>query len=226
MTTETAPPAASAEHVGMLIPWYANDTLSAAERQSVERHTALCADCRASLEHEQRLAELLRARNETVDCAPQSGWARLAARLDEPKKATRTPDAVAAATAPRARGRMFVYLQLARAAAVAVLALALFFFVTDRDSPAYRTLTHPDPGIAPDVPTLRVAFAPATPSPRIRALLKQVDGTIRSGPSAQNVYTVELARSATSSAGTLRQAADWLRAQPEVLLAEPIGSSR
>lgn len=223
MKAVTTPPADSREHVEMLIPWYANGSLTAGERHEVERHLAECDQCRTALALEIRSAALMRENHETLECAPQSGWAQLAARLGEPGKAA--PAVVAAPAAPargQPLGRVFVLLA-AQAAAIAALAFALFFLVIGRSSDGYRTLTQPEASVARDAPALRVVFADATSSASIRALLAHVHGTIRSGPSGQNVYTIELTPTAAAPAWNPDEAARWLRGQPQVLLAEPIG---
>lgn len=53
-----------AEHIGDLLPDYLNDALPPAARAHVEAHLSACADCRAALIAEQRLAAAMRARAE------------------------------------------------------------------------------------------------------------------------------------------------------------------
>jgi anti-sigma factor RsiW len=212
------------QHVDLLIPWYANGSLGVAERAAVDQHIEECHQCRTTLELEQRLTTLMREHRETLDCAPQSGWARLAARLDERGEPRADADSASGVrSARRARRGSFALVQAAQAAAVAALGIALFVLLDGRQGARYHTLTEPDTTLARGIPALRVVFADTTSSARVRALLSHVNGTIRGGPSAQNAYTIELSRSATTAALSPEEATVWLRAQPEILLAEPIG---
>jgi hypothetical protein len=155
----------------------------------------------------------------TLDCAPQSGWNRLAAQLD-----AHTPHSGDTSVPPRRRrlagNRLVRAVLVSQAAAIAGLGIALVHLLDERADNSYRTLSNVEQ-TAPSVgPTLRVVFADDTSSERLRTLLEPVGGTIRSGPTANSVYTIELRKSGTAAA------LEWLRTQPEVLFAEPVGAAR
>jgi len=121
----------------------------------------------------------------------------------------------------RVGGRRLVpALLVLQAAAIAGLGIALVHLLDERADNSYRTLSDVEQ-TAPTVgPTLRVVFADATSSERLRTLLEPIGGTIRSGPTTNSVYTIELQKSGTAAA------LEWLRTQPEVLFAEPVGAAR
>jgi anti-sigma factor RsiW len=202
------------EHVEALIPWYVNGTIAAADRVRVEQHLSECAACRASLELEARIASRVSARSDATG-DPQAGWARLASRTGLTASAERPPRA--------GHSRSLRWVVLAQAAAIAVLAFAVLALVTERTRSDYRTLMQPAAVL--EGPVVRVVFADDTSSARIRALLDHVHGTIRSGPTQNKLYTIELSPDGTADAPGPIEAAHWLRAQPEVLFAEAAAES-
>jgi hypothetical protein len=131
-------------------------------------------------------------------------------------------------------------LLLAQAAAIAAIAFALLNVLEEVNAPRYRTLTESSTPIAASASTLRVVFADDATSARIQGLLDRIGGTISAGPTASNVYTVELSHSASRSEGgnspreihgasitrvmTAEEAAQWLRGQTGVRFAEPVGA--
>lgn len=209
----TMPPVAGDEHVEALIPWYVNGTLGSADTQRVQRHLQECEQCRASVELETKIAGLVREHRDTLDCAPQSGWSRLVAQLD-----ARSSVSHAQAVPPRSGKRLIPALLIAQAAAIAGLGIALVYLLDARTDSSYRTLSDAAETAPAAGPTLRVVFAEDTSTEKLRTLLEPIGGTIRSGPTANSVYTIELQQSGTAAA------LQWLRTQPEVLFAEPVGA--
>jgi hypothetical protein len=218
MNSNTTPPLASDGHVETLLPWYVNGTLETADSQRVQRHLEGCEQCRVSLQFESRIAGLVNDHRDTLDCAPQSGWNRLAAQLD-----ARQPLSPSVSMPPRLRHRaggkrLLPTLVVLQAAAIAGLGIALVQLLDQRSDNSYRTLSEVAPSQAAVAPTLRVVFADDTSSATLRTLLEPIGGTIRSGPTANSVYTIELQKAGTAAA------LEWLRTQPEVLFAEPVGA--
>jgi hypothetical protein len=218
MNSNTTPPLASDGHVETLLPWYVNGTLETADSQRVQRHLEGCEQCRVSLQFESRIAGLVHDHRDTLDCAPQSGWNRLAAQLD-----ARQPLSPSVSMPPRLRHRaggkrLLPTLVVLQAAAIAGLGIALVQLLDQRSDNSYRTLSEVAPSQAAVAPTLRVVFADDTSSATLRTLLEPIGGTIRSGPTANSVYTIELQKAGTAAA------LEWLRTQPEVLFAEPVGA--
>lgn len=218
--SNTTPPLASDGHVETLLPWYVNGTLRTADSQRVQRHLESCEQCRVSLQLESRIAGLVHDHRDTLDCAPQSGWNRLAAQLD-----ARQPHSSAVSMPPRLRHRaggkrLLPTLVLLQAAAIAGLGIALVQLLDQRSDNSYRTLSDVAPTQSAVAPALRVVFADDTSSATLRTLLEPIGGTIRSGPTANSVYTIELQKAGAAAA------LKWLRTQPEVLFAEPVGAPR
>jgi hypothetical protein len=218
MNSNTTPPLASDGHVETLLPWYVNGTLETADSQRVQRHLEGCEQCRVSLQFESRIAGLVHDHRDTLDCAPQSGWNRLAAQLD-----ARQPLSPSVSMPSRLRRRaggkrLLPTLVVLQAAAIAGLGIALVQLLDQRSDNSYRTLSDVAPTQAAVAATLRVVFADDTSSATLRTLLEPIGGTIRSGPTANSVYTVELQKAGTAAA------LEWLRTQPEVLFAEPVGA--
>ena len=116
--------------------------------------------------------------------------------------------------------RLVPTLLVLQAATIAALGIALMQLLDQRTDASYRTLSDVEQTTPAGAPTLRVVFANDTSVERLRMLLEPIGATIRSGPTANGVYTIEVQK-AGAAAGL-----DWLRTQPEVLFAEPIGAPR
>jgi hypothetical protein len=230
----TVLPSEADGHVEAELPWYVNATLDAADRAYVEEHLASCARCRASYDLERRLAGILKTSRDTLEYAPQSGWTQLAPRLAGSSLASAShsveaPGPSAKTSPPEARGRrrlspLIAGILLAQAAAIGILSFLLMQLITVYDSADFRTLTQPYTVVsAPERATIRIVFAEETSAAQIGSLLHDVGGTITAGPSAAGVYTISLQNAASSTSDNAAYAADWLRAQPGVLFAEPVG---
>jgi len=208
------------EHVETLLPWLVNGTLGASERQLVEQHLAACAQCRASHALELKLADGLVEHHDSLDCAPQSGWNRLAAQLDYSKP--RAPSGKRPRGRYRMGGRrMLSALLVVQAAVIALLGFALVQMIGRAE---YRTLSDAvTPAATGGAAMARVVFAEDTSNIRLREILQHVGGNIRNGPSAKGVYTISLGEEAVNRRAAPGEAElAWLRGQPEVLFAEPV----
>ncbi len=64
-----------------LLPWYANGTLTAAERAKVEVHLAQCARCRRELQEIQQIKELVALSVESVPEPSEEMFARTIERI-------------------------------------------------------------------------------------------------------------------------------------------------
>ena len=217
------------EELELLLPWYVNGTLEAAERAALDDHLAGCARCRAELAREEGLAAALRAAEDVAPAPHPAQLARLLGRLDGEPRAERLPRLAALWAGTPRPVRWAV-------AAQALLVLALAAATGWRaggvdparetaavETPAaeFRTLadTTPEtPAAAPAGATrLRVLFAEETSARAVRGILERVGGRIVDGPSPLGVYTVEVP--AGPAADPLEVVLDHLRAQPEVRFA-------
>ena len=217
------------EELELLLPWYVNGTLEAAERAALDDHLAGCVRCRAELAREEGLAATLRAAEDVAPAPHPAQLARLLGRLDGEPRAERLPRLAALWAGTPRPVRWAV-------AAQALLVLALAAVTGWRaggadparetaavQTPAaeFRTLadTAPEaPAAAPaGAARLRVLFAEETSARAVRAILQRVGGRIVDGPSPLGVYTVEVP--AGPAADPLEVVLDHLRAQPEVRFA-------
>jgi|GEM_PF-1405835 len=236
------------ELVADLLPWHANGTLGAADREIVEAHVALCAECQTTLALERRIVESVRAPRGNVEQSPHAGWQKLAAEIDAggtskhgphggampgaapPSSVSNDPvsshgrEISARPAQPRARRRLswagILGIAVAvQAAAIAVMAVALLQNRRAAEQPRFRTLSSEDPTLAFSGALVRIAFDPAVHDDGARDLARQVGGRVIAGPSPENVYTFAFAAAGT---GDIEQKVQSLRRQEHVLLVERV----
>lgn len=210
-----------------LLPWYANGTLEAAERRSVEEHLAECDVCREELGRCQTFgAEVRRAEV----AAPAPHPKQLERLLEQVEEIEATPRAVTGLANPWRRLSALVAvsprgvrgLLAAQLAALFVLAAVLAWQA--RSTPAtFHTLSEA-PAVAPAATAqLRVVFTPQTREEEMRKLLFEIRGHIVAGPSPLGVYTIEVA--AGDGADPVSVVLQHLRSSPAVSFAEPLRRS-
>jgi anti-sigma factor RsiW len=208
-----------------LLPWLLNGTLEGEEAQQVEQHLQECPACRSELE----CLNVLRSDYVESDLAPEAkaAFARLRPRLmDEATPASRAPRRPAS----RGKGRQTTIpgWATARLAPIPVwvkLALTVQFALVvglgwqvlqpDRSGLAYHTLS------AAGMPeraagSLVVVFDPNSPQREVARILHGTGGRVVDGPTASNGYVVAVPD------GALNVALNRLRAEPAVVLAEPL----
>jgi hypothetical protein len=226
------------------LPWLVNETLGADERRDVELHLATCTRCRASLEAERSLAKLFSTPRDNVDVAPHAAWRTLESRLDgaaqQPSPAgALTGDAGPApqpatpgrpgATHVRGRGRgrgrdwrarpALMWIVAAQAAAIAGLTLLLWRVSVQPQEASFRTLSSSPALPAPAGITIRIALERNATPAEVQSLAAGIAARVVTGPDARGIATLALPQDAAGSADS---AVQWLRAQPRVLLAEPV----
>jgi hypothetical protein len=208
-----------------LLPWLANGTATTAERRHAEAHLAECAECRAELVREQRLAAGL-ARLGVPGPDLHQGLDRLMQRLDQA--------APVAPLRPWPGGRAGGGAQIRLSTAVLLGGLQLALVAAGAawwlraGAPggsasgaegAYQTLTQPaGPGAA--APALRVVFDATQPVAAVQALLVNHGLVIVNGPTEAGVFTL-----APATARPPRDPDDLaadLRASPAVAFAEAL----
>jgi hypothetical protein len=193
------------EDVQRLLPWYVTDRLDPAERAGVAAHLETCADCRAELAIERRLAAAVAGQRDEV--APD--WNRFAARLDAQPQTPprrRTRDAFAGLRRAAGRPGTLRWVVAAQFAAVAVLGGAL---VAERRPGAYQALG--------DQAEMRggnalVMFDAGMSEAAFRRTLQARRARLVDGPTAAGAYVLDLPE------GELVR----LRGDAGVTMAEPI----
>lgn len=228
-----APPYGSreCERVTELLSWYANDTLGAADRETVESHTQSCEACRTTLAIERRIVDSIRSPRDNVEPSHHAGWQKLAAKLDHPgarPAAVAVEPEVLPASTPVRRRRLNWFATLGaavavQAAVIAVMAVALVRYQQAEVAPRFHTLSTADPTLASAEggQLVRVAFDSTVDESEARTVAQSLSGRIMAGPSPENVYTFELTSSA-SSAANLENKVSGLRRRAHVLLVEPV----
>jgi anti-sigma factor RsiW len=198
------------DEVQRLLPWLVNGTLAADEAERAEQHLAECAECRADLLVEQKLAHEVARLPVNVE----AGWEGMARRLD----AEPILHALPKASLWRRRVPLgwAVASPLAAAAAMALIVIN----VTPRQpvDQQYRALGAA--GIAQSA-NLVVLFAPDTQEHDMRAALAAAGARMVDGPTETGAYLLRVD-------GARRELAlKQLRDNGAITLAEPIdGAAR
>ena len=198
------------------LPWLLSGTLAGAEGEAAQAHLQACTACQADLASLRRLRDAAQAPD--PQCDPERALARLMARIDTPDSAS-----VDAAGPPGPRlappdaandPRWLCRVAIAQCGAIVLLA-ALLAWPEGRDD-AWRGL-----GAAP-VPQgeVVVMFRPDTPERELRRIVRAGGARIVAGPTVTDAWVLALPRE--QSASLLAR----LRAEPAVLLAEPLGGER
>ncbi|HWD66694.1 MAG TPA: zf-HC2 domain-containing protein [Caulobacteraceae bacterium] len=190
----------------LLLPWHVSGALDEAEQARVEAHLADCAECRAELALERRLA------TEVVAMSPQSepAWEAMRRRLAQPARrrtrpARRNPARHAAKIA-------LPWLGWAVAAGVMMI-LGVQAVLPPRPAPVYHALA-----AAPDHAGVNVAviFKPQTTVAEIHSILDASQARVADGPTATDAWLLNIPMQERDAA--VRR----LRASPDVLAAEPL----
>lgn len=212
------------QEVWSLLPWLANGRATPAQRQRAQAHLRVCADCRAELAREERLAHALAL---PAAAAPDAerGLQRLLQRLDQPDQAD-----PAAPLPGRWRALAGTRLGLGAVATLGLAELALVGALVlwwvggpawqPPDASPYRTLTQPEPGGA-EGPRWRVVFQEQRTVHELQALLRTQGLAIVAGPSEAGVFTLA-AETAPRTAREADAVAARLRQSPLVRFAEAV----
>jgi anti-sigma factor RsiW len=206
----------SAEHRAAqeTLPWLANGTLDDEQQDRLRAHLRACARCRDDLD----LLHALRAAGPgpAPDCDPERAWARMLPRLD----AAPVPAAAPAPAAPaRWRERIAAndrsWLRRAVALQCGLIAVLAALLLRPDDGAAYRGL-----GASTAVQSgILVVFRPDTPERELRRIVRASGARLVGGPTAADAYLLG-PLDGGDPAGTLQR----LRAEPAVVLAEPLGA--
>lgn len=194
-----------------LLPWLANGSLAAHERDALEEHVRDCLVCRRELRDQQQLRAAVLAQP-TVHFSPESGFDKLLPRLDEQT----TP------AAGRSRSRWtpaFASFAFVGAAAAVLVAALVWLAIPPGTRPAagdYRTLASP----ADAARELDVVFVDSITAAQMQAVLGEIGGEITAGPSKIGRYRVRLT-GRTLTRKELDDLAERLEADPRVRLAAP-----
>jgi hypothetical protein len=197
--------------ISALLPWYVNGTIGEHERDRLESHLILCADCRDELAQERCIYRSMTAET-AVEYMPAASLKRLQARLDGVAAAAYADPRVELPAARNPGGRRSMAWQGLMAASVAVMAVALSLLAADRwmrlrahtSAPDYYTVTTPAPHAQGEV--IRAVFSPTITLVELQAILDEAQLRIISGPTEAGVYSLAAnsRRPVSSSLAVLR----------------------
>lgn len=249
MTPAMDSPSLSHRQTWDLIPWIVNDSATTADRERIEEHLQTCVDCRDEYAFQSQLHAGM-TMHSTSQPDPQPAFRRLLARIDGERSddcVIPDPDVHATQQAPDLRqgfstlrrSRWTRYQAHALGAAIIVQAVGLVLLGAlllgrDRapDSNArYETLSRTS--AAAETATIRFVPMPTLSVGAMQAILAEAKVRIVESNQGSSIYglapdpgspsaetTTTRAERATKTAVALAR----LRAQPGVLLAEPIAS--
>jgi len=210
----------------MMLPWAVTGRLEGDDSLQVREHLAGCAECRAELESERRLAARLNA-DDNLEYAPAASLQKFMAMLEradsEPSPTTSGDPVPRSTAAPVRSARRWFSLQPLMVAVTAMQSAAIILLGILVARPfvpaAYTTLAEPAP--LPSRPALHVMFAPELTVGELPALLGRAGAEIASGPAESGVYTLVLGHGRSADA-----ALSVLRSDARVRFAEPVPESR
>ena len=215
------------------IPWYVNGTVDVAEASRLRAHLDACAQCRSDYEAQARLFAAMQA-DTTLVFAAEPSFQKLMARIGTDEDAAWPVAGQLPPAAEDPQPRVIVSRQAPRgalrwlAAAVVLEGLGLCFGVwawhsqVARPGPAYATLTSAAPSYR-DSPRIRIVFRPGLSLQGLGAILRDAHAHIIDGPTDSNVYTLGFTGGEVSP-GVVERRSAALRANADVLFAEPVGA--
>jgi hypothetical protein len=200
------------------LPWLLSGTLGGAEGEAAQAHLAACAFCRADLAQLRRLRDAVAIPD--PQCDPERALGRLIERIEAPgqvapNRAATAPGAPLLSKLRRAANdpRWLRRAALLQCGAIVLLAALLAWPGAAVDG--YRGL-----GAAPTVGAQAViVFRPETPERELRRIVRADGARIVGGPTVTDAYVLAFPE------GLAAPLLARLRAEPAVLLAEPLGSA-
>lgn len=177
----------AAHPAALLLPAFANGTLSGAERSYVTEHLALCAQCRRELEECQRLGAELREVYAGEGAPSPAVWRTVRGHVARERPGIRwlaTLDNALRALLRPSFAPTFALLLL-----VAQFGLLAWIFGGAERNVTGEVTTR---SVAPAGMRVRVALQPQASAADVASLLRELRGRIVDGPDANGFYVVEL----------------------------------
>jgi hypothetical protein len=208
-----------------LLPWLANGRIQASDREWVEAHVAVCAECRAEVAAQRMMATAMNRDGSSPEAAgtdEQRSFNRLWARIEASESAS--PASVATGGVPQASRSSRTVRWLAAAVIIQGFGLALFGFNALRaPAPGADIVTVADaPASRLNAPAVRVVFAPDASITTINTLLAHQGLTIVAGPGTAGNFTAELSADAVASGASAASVAEVISKDPNVSFAQPV----
>lgn len=209
-----------------LLPWFANERLSAIDTRRVDEHLRDCELCRAELALQRRLREAIRAEDAVV-LAPQRSFQKLMQRIDDEgeqqddERHEQSHPAVSRAPTSRFARVPRWFAVAAGFQAIVIAALIATLWSQSQElltAPRFATLT--SPSSVAQGPVIRVVFESRVTVDEINELLRSIEAHIVAGPSEAGVYTLQLVAEAPSTR-QVEQIAAELRIDSRIIFSEP-----
>lgn len=209
-----------------LLPWLANGRIQASDREWVEAHVNACAECRAELAAQRKVATQIQRDGTSPESAStdeQRSFNKLWARIEASESVSAPAHGTAGSALPASRSSRTVR-WLAAAVVVQGLGLALFGLnAFNGASPSDKFVTVADvPAARLNAPTVRIVFAPDASIATINTLLAHQGLTIVSGPGTAGNFTAELSADAVASGASADSVAAVISKDPNVSFAQPV----
>jgi hypothetical protein len=221
MTQQVIPmPRDPHQDIQALLPWYVSDALDPADRADVHAHLVNCAVCRSELDNERRMASAMAALPEPSPSPDvDAGWAALKGRLGQGASngaamtaGVRTGRA-SSTRRPTSQPGWMGWAMAAQFGAIVVLAGLAW-----RGQPEARYHALSAQPVASTANVVVVFHADAREA-ELRQALRGAGARLVDGPTSADAYMLHVPDRARV------QALQFLRRQPQVVLAEPIDGS-
>jgi hypothetical protein len=191
------------EQAQTLMPWYVNGELEGDEREMVEGHLRVCAECRAEFRLEHRLGQAVAG----LPFDAELGWTQIRSRIVAQQERQGLAGAVRAAFASGGRTGWAIAAQIV----LVVGAIAMLLPLTQQAS--YHALGVARPAPAGDV---IVVFRPQAQAQDMSRALRDSGARLVDGPTAADAYVLAVAPAERTAALAK------LRADEAIAMAEPI----
>lgn len=184
-----------------LLPWYVTGKLEPAEREAVEAHLNVCAECREELAFQRELdTEIARLPIEV-----EQSWVRMRQRITAPEARSFGGGAMALASNWRTTAPWLL--------TALVIVTAAWLLILGQPGRYHALGSAPPPAAAGNV---AVIFRPDTPEAQLRAALRATHGRLVDGPTAADAYILAV------PAAQREAALAGLRGRRDIVMAEPI----
>jgi len=208
-----------------LLPWLANGRIAPEDREWVDAHVQGCAECRAELAAQRRVASHVTS-DEANSPLPasseeQKSFNKLWARIEAAETASKTATGTTGAPVPVPRSSRTVR-WLAAAVVVQAIGLGILVLTLRGNSMDSNMRTVSDVTPRLNAPAVRLVFAPDASIDTVKTLLVHQGLSIVAGPGDAGNFTAELSVDAVASGASAESVAKVLKNDPHVSFAEPV----
>jgi hypothetical protein len=210
-----------------MLPWLANGRIAPEDREWVEAHVQVCAECRAELASQRLVASQVN-REETDSPQPtasdeQRSFNKLWARIEAAESASTPATGTTGVAVPMPRSSRTVR-WLAAAVVVQAIGLGILGLTLNNRNggvtAGYETVAAPEARL--NAPAVSIAFAPQTAMGTVNTLLTHQGLSIVGGPGGAGNYRAVLSADAVASGATAESVATVLSKDPNVTFAQPV----